>query len=196
MNDLWALHYLNLSNNNFSGWFPPGIRNLQQLKALDLRSNQLQGDLQGLISELRNVEHLDLSGNQFVGLMEMSVENVSSLANTVQYVNLSRNGLRGGFWGSDTMTLFRNLRVLDLSDNGIVGELPDFGQMPNLQVLQIRSNKLSGSLPEGLLQGAVPLLELDLSGNGFSGELLFFNGDSNIIAFGIFIISVSALNFD
>ncbi|XP_022851319.1 probable inactive receptor kinase At5g10020 [Olea europaea var. sylvestris] len=171
LNDLWALHYLNLSNNNFSGWFPPGIRNLQQLKALDLRSNQLQGDLQGLISELRNVEHLDLSGNHFVGLMEMSVENVSSLANTVQYVNLSRNGLGGGFWGSDTMMLFRNLRVLDLSDNGIVGELPDFGQMPNLQVLQIRSNKLSGSLPEGLLQGAVPLLELDLSGNGFSGSV-------------------------
>ncbi|KAL2514442.1 putative inactive receptor kinase [Forsythia ovata] len=97
LNNLWALHYLNLSNNNFSGWFPPGIRNLQQLKALDLHSNQLQGDLQEFISELRNVEHLDLSGNTFYGSMEMSPENVSSLANTVQYVNLSGNGLGAGF---------------------------------------------------------------------------------------------------
>ncbi|KAL2498740.1 putative inactive receptor kinase [Abeliophyllum distichum] len=171
LNTLWALHYLNLSNNNFSGWFPPGISNLQQLKALDLHSNQLQGDLQEFISELRNVEHLDLSGNAFYGSMEMSAENISSLANTVQYVNLSGNGLRGGFWGSDAMMLFRNLRVLDLSDNGILGELPDFGQLPNLQVLQLRSNQLSGSVPEGLLQGAVPLLELDLSSNGLSGSV-------------------------
>ncbi|KAL2503153.1 putative inactive receptor kinase [Forsythia ovata] len=136
LNNLWALHYLNLSNNNFSGWFPPGIRNLQQLKALDLHSNQLQGDLQEFISELMNVEHLDLSGNTFYGSMEMSPENVSSLANTVQYVNLSENGLGGGFWDSDAMILFRNLRVLDLSDNGILGELPDFGQLPNLQVTE------------------------------------------------------------
>ncbi|KAL0461194.1 UNVERIFIED_CONTAM: putative inactive receptor kinase [Sesamum latifolium] len=171
LTDLWALHYVNLSNNNFSGTFPEGIRNLQQLKVLDLHSNQLQGDVGQLIPELRNVEYLDLSGNKFFGSMDLSVENVSSLANTVQYVNMRGNDLGGSLWGTDAMKLFRNLRVLDLGDNGIVGELPDFGQLPNLQVLKLGSNRLSGLVPGGFLQGELPLVELDLSGNEFLGVI-------------------------
>ncbi|KAK4411618.1 putative inactive receptor kinase [Sesamum angolense] len=171
LTDLWALHYVNFSNNNFSGTFPEGIRNLQQLKVLDLHSNQLQGDVGQLIPELRNLEYLDLSGNKFFGSMDLSVENVSSLANTVQYVNMRGNDLGGSLWGTDAMKLFRNLRVLDLGDNGIVGELPDFGQLPNLQVLKLGSNRLSGLVPGGFLQGELPLVELDLSGNEFSGVI-------------------------
>ncbi|KAG8383467.1 hypothetical protein BUALT_Bualt04G0016200 [Buddleja alternifolia] len=171
LNDLWALHYVNLSNNNFSGGFPTGIGNLQQLKVLDLHSNQLVGDVQELIPELRNLEYLDLSRNSFFGSVELSREKLSSLANTVLYVNLSGNDLGGRFWGGDAMSLFRNLRVLDLGDNGIAGELPDFGQLPSLQVLRLGSNQLFGSVPGGLLEGATPLVELDLSVNGFSGPI-------------------------
>lgn len=173
LNDLWALHFVNFSNNNFSEWFPAGIRNLQQLKVLDLHSNQLEGDVGELIPELRNVEHLDLSRNQFIGSLELSVENVSSLANTVQYINLSGNRLVGQFWGADAMKLFRNLKILDLGDNEINGELPEFEQLPNLQVLRLGSNQLFGVVPTGFLQGAIPLVELDLSVNGFSGEVFY-----------------------
>ncbi|KAH6760203.1 Leucine-rich receptor-like protein kinase family protein [Perilla frutescens var. frutescens] len=180
LNDLWALHYVNLSNNNFSEWFPAGIRNLQQLKVLDLHSNQLKGDVQELIPELRNVEYLDLSSNQFIGSIELSVENVSSLANTVQYINLSGNLLGGRFWGANAMMLFRNLKVLDLGDNGINGELPEFGQLPNLQVLRLGGNQLFGSIPAGFLQGAIPLVELDLSVNGFSGSIPNINSTTLI----------------
>ncbi|KAG6392768.1 hypothetical protein SASPL_146994 [Salvia splendens] len=171
LNDLWALHFLNFSNNNFSEWFPAGIHNLQQLKVFDLHSNQLKGDVGELVPELRNVEHLDLSRNQFFGSLELSVENVSSLANTVQYINLSGNQLTGRLWGADAMKLFRNLKVLDLGENEINGELPEFEQLPNLQVLRLGNNQLFGALPTGLLQGAIPLVELDLSVNGFSGSI-------------------------
>ncbi|XP_047954402.1 probable inactive receptor kinase At5g10020 [Salvia hispanica] len=175
LNDLWALHFLNFSNNNFSEWFPAGIHNLQQLKVFDLHSNQLRGDVGELIPELRNVEHLDLSRNQFFGSLELSVENVSSLANTVQYINLSGNQLTGRLWGADAMKLFRNLKVLDLGENEINGELPEFEQLPNLQVLRLGNNQLFGALPTGLLQGATPLVELDLSVNGFSGSIPSIN---------------------
>ncbi|CAA0839182.1 Probable inactive receptor kinase [Striga hermonthica] len=175
LNDLWALHYLNLSNNNFSGWFPAGIRNLQQLKVLDLHSNQLQGVMGELIPELRNLEYVDLSRNGFSGSMELSVDNVSSLANTVKYVNLSWNNLGGRLWGDDAMRLFRNLQVLDLGDNMIGGELPEFGELPNLRTLRLQNNQLSGSVPGELLQGAVPLVELDLSVNEFSGPIPVIN---------------------
>lgn len=169
--DLWALHYVNFSNNNFGGGFPAGIRNLQQLKVLDLHSNQLQGDVQELIPELRNLEYLDLSKNSFFGSIELGVENVSSLANTVQHIDLSGNNLVGQFWGVEAMMLFRNLKVLDLGGNGIGGQLPELEQLPNLQVLRLGSNQLIGPVPVGLLQGAIPLVELDLSVNGISGSI-------------------------
>ncbi|GER48975.1 leucine-rich repeat receptor-like protein kinase [Striga asiatica] len=171
LNDLWALHYLNLSNNNFSGWIPTGIRNLQLLKVLDLHSNQLQGGVEELIPELRNLEYVDLSRNKLVGSLELSVESVSSLANTVKYLNLSGNDFGGRLWGDDAMRLFQNLQVLDLGNNEIVGELPEFGQLPNLYRLRLGNNQLSGSIPGELLQGVVPLVELDLSVNKFSGPI-------------------------
>lgn len=171
INDLWGLHYLNLSSNKFTSGFPNGIQNLQQLKVLDLHSNGLWGDIGDLISELRNVEHVDLSFNMFFGSIPVDVVNISGLANTVQYVNLSHNKLSGGFLSAESVVLFRNMRVLDLGDNQLTGELPSFGSLPNLRVLRLGNNQLYGLIPEELLESLIPLEELDLSGNGFSGSI-------------------------
>nr|GMC60536.1 probable inactive receptor kinase At5g10020 [Ipomoea batatas] len=173
--ELWGLNYLNLSNNNFSKAFPSGIRNLQQLKVLDLHSNGLWGDVQGLFSELRNLEYLDLSGNSFFGSLSINRDNLSSLANTLQHMNLSHNNLAGGFFSGDSIQMFRNLMVLDLGNNGLMGQLPSFGSMPNLKVLRLPNNQLYGSIPDELLLGLVPLEDLDLSGNGFSGSIEIVN---------------------
>ncbi|KAF5960624.1 hypothetical protein HYC85_001833 [Camellia sinensis] len=175
MNDLWGLNYLNLSSNNFTGVFPTGIRNLQQLYVLDLHSNQLRGDIQDLFSELRNVEFVDLSYNMFYGSLSMDLYNISSLANTVQHLNLSNNDLGGGFFKDEAIQLFRNLEVLDLGHNHINGQLPSFGSLPNLQVLRLGNNRLFGLIPEELLEDLIRLKELDLSGNGFSGPIHVIN---------------------
>ncbi|PSS36722.1 Inactive receptor kinase [Actinidia chinensis var. chinensis] len=169
--DLWGLNYLNLSSNNFNGGFPSGIWKLQQLKVLDLHSNRLLGDIQDLLTELRNVEHVELSYNFFSGSLAMDAQNISSLANTVQYLNLSHNSLSGGFFHDDVIPLFRNLQVLDLGDNQLSGELPAFASLPNLRVLRLGSNGFFGSIPEELLGSLIPLEELHLSGNGFSGRI-------------------------
>lgn len=175
INDLWALNYLNLSSNNFTSVFPSGIGNLQQLKVLDLHKNGFWGDIGGLLSELRNVEHVDLSFNGFSGQLSMPVENISSLANTVRFVNFSHNNLNGGFFGGDSIGLFRNLEVLDLGDNYINGMLPSFGSLPNLRVVRLGNNQLFGPIPEELLGTSVPVVELDLSGNGFTGSIRGIN---------------------
>lgn len=169
INDLYGLNYLNLSNNNFTGGFPNGIQNLQQLMVLDLHSNSLWGDLGVLFSELRNVQHVDLSDNAFYGSLFMDANNISSVVNTVQYLNLSRNRLGGGFFSSDSLVLFRNLHVLDLGDNDLNGKLPLFGSLPNLEVLRLSNTQMFGPITEELLESFIPLKELDLSRNGFSG---------------------------
>lgn len=148
------------------------------MKVLDLHSNQLWGDIADLLPELRNVERVDLSRNEFFGSISVSLENVSGLANTVHYLNLSHNNLSAGFFKSDAITLFRNLEVLDLGNNQVSGELPSFGPLPNLRVLRLGKNQLSGLIPEELMESSIPLVELDLSNNGFTGSLLGINSTS------------------
>ncbi|KAI3704307.1 hypothetical protein L1987_74523 [Smallanthus sonchifolius] len=178
INDLYGLNYLNLSRNNFTGGFPTGIQNLQQLAFLDLHSNSLWGDLRLLFSELRNVQYVDLSDNAFYGSLSMDSGNIPSVVNTVQHVNLSRNRLGGGFFSGDALILFRNLHVLDLSDNELNGKLPSFGALPNLQVLRLSNTQLFGPIPEELLENLIPLREVDLSRNGFSGSIPKINSTS------------------
>ncbi|PKI76322.1 hypothetical protein CRG98_003244, partial [Punica granatum] len=178
INDMYSLNYLNLSSNGFSGGFPDGIRNLQQLKFFDLHSNDLWGDVGQLLSELRNVEFVDLSNNKFFGSVSIGEKNVSSIANTLQVLNLSRNKLNGEFFDADSIKRFRNLRVLDLGDNLITGQLPSFDSLPNLQVVRLGNNLLSGSIPEELLDSLIPLEELDLSGNGFTGSIPDINSST------------------
>lgn len=161
---------MNLSSNNFTGGFPTGIRNLQQLRVLDLHSNGIRSDVAALLSELRNIEHVDLSCNSFYGGIRLDSQNLSSLANTVRYVNFSTNELVGEFFSDESIQLFRNLAVLDVSNNLLAGRLPLFGSLPSLRVLRVGSNQLNGSIPEELFSSSMPLEEVDLSSNGFSGK--------------------------
>ncbi|XP_020698802.1 probable inactive receptor kinase At5g10020 [Dendrobium catenatum] len=169
--NLWSLVHLNLSWNGFKGGFPAGIQNLQQLRVLDLRSNELWGEVGAMLSELRNVEHVDLSSNNFYGGLFMDSSNLSSLGNTAKYMNLSFNQLSGRFFSNDSMKVFKSLEVLDLGQNRLIGELPSFASLYNLKVLRARNNLLTGPIPEDLFGDAMQLMDLDLSGNGFTGSI-------------------------
>ncbi|URE45073.1 Leucine rich repeat N-terminal domain [Musa troglodytarum] len=188
--ELWGLTYLNLSWNNLSKGFPAGIRNLQQLRVLDLRSNGLRGDIGTLLSELRNIDYVDLSSNDFTGNLLVDAENLTGLGNTVKYLNLSNNKLSGGFFSNDAIPVFKNLESLDVSNNQLSGELPSFDSVFSLRVFRAVANKLYGSVPGALLAGTLHLSELDLSGNGFTGNvrditstsLKFLNLSSNLLS--------------
>ncbi|XP_010519912.1 PREDICTED: probable inactive receptor kinase At5g10020 [Tarenaya hassleriana] len=173
--DLWGLNYLNLSANRFQGGFPSGLRNLQQLRFLDLHGNELWGDVGEIFTESKNVEFVDLSCNRFHGGLSLPLDNISSISNTLHHLNLSHNTLNGGFFTPDSIGLFKNLELLDLENNQINGKLPPFGSLPSLKLLKLGRNQLFGSIPEELLQGLIPLRELDLSRNGFTGSILEIN---------------------
>ncbi|KAJ0265998.1 inactive receptor kinase [Hirschfeldia incana] len=176
ISDLWNLNHLNLSANKFVGGFPGGFRNLQQLRSLDLRGNELWGDVGEIFAELRNVEFVDLSSNRFHGgFSSLSVENVTSISNTLRHLNLSNNALNGGFFAGDSIGSFKSLEVVDLENNQINGELPSFGSQPGLRILKLARNQLFGTVPEELFQSSIPLRELDLSQNGFTGSISEIN---------------------
>ncbi|KAF8080624.1 hypothetical protein N665_0932s0024 [Sinapis alba] len=175
ISSLWGLNYLNLSANKFAGGFPGGFRNLQQLRSLDLHGNEVDGDVGEIFAELKNVEFVDLSSNRFHGGLTLSTDNVSSVSNTLRHLNLSHNALNGGFFSVDSIGLFKNLEVLDLENNQINGELPRFGSQPSLRILKLARNQLFGAVPGELLQSSIPLQELDLSRNGFTGSITEIN---------------------
>ncbi|XP_047325232.1 probable inactive receptor kinase At5g10020 [Impatiens glandulifera] len=175
INGLLSLNYLNLSSNNFTGGFPIEIRNLQQLKVIDLHSNELWGDIQGFFSQLGNIEHVDLSYNKFYGSLSMNWGNVSTWPTTLRYLNLSHNRLNGELFGNESVPKFLNLQVLDLGDNQLTGLIQSFRSLPSLHTLRLGHNQLFGPIPEELFQNLIPLEELDLSGNGFSGSITVIN---------------------
>ncbi|KAM0936849.1 putative protein kinase RLK-Pelle-LRR-III family [Dioscorea sansibarensis] len=168
--ELWGLTHLNLSHNHLTGGIPAGFQNLQQLRTLDLSSNGLWGDVGQSLSELRNVELLDLSSNGFYGAIALEPGNFS-LGNTVRYMNLSGNNISGEFFSSDSIAMFRTLEVLDVSGNQIGGQLPKLEPLTNLRVFKAGNNRLFGPVPVELFGNGMPLLELHLNANGFSGSV-------------------------
>ncbi|EEE67628.1 hypothetical protein OsJ_25200 [Oryza sativa Japonica Group] len=174
--DLSGLVHLNLSHNNFSSGFPTdGIRQLQNLRRIDLRSNSFWGNAGDLLAELRNAEYIDLSDNLFTGAVDLELESLSSIGNTVKYLNLSHNKLQGGFFRNETVGAFKNLEVLDLSNSGIAGMVPQIDAWFSLAVFRVAGNALSGVMPEAMLQNSMRLVEVDLSRNGFSGSVPVVN---------------------
>uniref|UniRef100_A0A7N0ZWU6 Protein kinase domain-containing protein n=2 Tax=Kalanchoe fedtschenkoi TaxID=63787 RepID=A0A7N0ZWU6_KALFE len=165
---MWALNYVNLSSNSFDGEFPSGIENLQLLRVLDLHSNRLTGDVGDILRRLVHAEVLDLSSNMLYG--EISGD-MSSFVYTVRHMNLSRNGLVGGFFREDAFSTLQNLAILDLSYNQLTGNLPPFSSLRYLQVLRLGNNQFTGDIPEELLESSMPIVELDLSVNGFTGSI-------------------------
>ncbi|XP_016648665.1 PREDICTED: probable LRR receptor-like serine/threonine-protein kinase At3g47570 isoform X1 [Prunus mume] len=139
---LWQckeLLILSLENNNFSGSIPRDIGNLTQLQVIALGINNLTGTIPDEIADLQNIEFLAIDHNNLNGLIPSSIFNMS----TITQLSLSFNQLSG--------TLPANIGL----------------GVPNLQLLLIAMNDLSGVIPN--LSNASMLTRIDLGENSFTG---------------------------
>ncbi|KAI3746551.1 hypothetical protein L6452_08985 [Arctium lappa] len=169
--NLRRLVHLNLSLNNLEGTVPSSLGNLKQLKYLDLHSNNFSGKIMNFLSQLGGVTHFDLSSNGFTGTLDLGLGS-DEFVSAIEYLNVSHNNLGGYLFSHDGVPYFDNLEVFDASNNQFVGTVPSFNFMVSLRILRLSSNKLSGSLPEALLQESSMILsELDLSLNELKGPV-------------------------
>lgn len=167
---LSTLVSLNLSLNGFTESIPKGFELMTHLEVLDLHGNMLEGELDKEFLLLTTSTHVDFSGNRLTTLDQKFLPGISQ---TIRYLNLSHNLLRGLLVSASDEQIFGSLKVLDLSYNQLFGELPSFNFVYDLQVLKLSNNGFSGFVPNGLLKGdSLVLTELDLSGNNLSGTLL------------------------
>jgi Leucine-rich repeat (LRR) protein len=165
---------ISLADNNLVGTLPD-LSALTSLQLLDLRHNHLTGTIVGLNE---NLQKLLVGDNQmFAGTLSdrgnnqiFSSEvfpNLSSLTN-LQQLGLAKNQLTGSL-ATLISKLPTHLKIIQLDQNQLTGDIPDFKDFTELEILKLHSNQLSGSIPHfGHLTN---LQTLWLSGNQLTGEI-------------------------
>ncbi|KAK7315172.1 hypothetical protein VNO77_33706 [Canavalia gladiata] len=197
-----SLSILDLSENTFTSsmifeWVSNVTSNLVEL---DLSHNHLEGSTSNHFGiEMKSLEQLDLSINRLNGGVLNSFMNICTLHSLNMYGNNLTEDLPSILHNLSGGCVRYSLQELDLSNNQIIGSLPDISVFSSLKTLDLSGNRLSGKMSESIrlpsqlkllsvrsnsLEGGVPksfgsscsLTSLDLSYNSLNEELtVIFN---------------------
>ncbi|CAN6568951.1 unnamed protein product [Malus baccata var. baccata] len=156
--------------NQIRGRIPIGIGNLINLETLAFEENLLTGTIPSSIGKLKRLDNLHLNENKLSGIIPSSIGNLTSMTMLI----LMSNKLEGNI--PQSLEECRNLLLLLLSQNNLRGQIPKgvIGLSSLSQVLDLSSNKLTGSIP---MEGTIPeslsslrgIENFDLSCNKLSG---------------------------
>ncbi|URD85553.1 LRR receptor-like serine threonine-protein kinase, partial [Musa troglodytarum] len=185
---LKSLAYLDLRSNNLNGMFPESIKRLKGLRDLDLYNNSLSLSEDDL-ANLSSLKYLVISYNsiylnksddwippfqlntlfmEFCQILPMpQFPKWLRTQTTLDELDLSNAGIKETIpnW------LPSGLEYLDLSNNMIDGEIPQF--FPKLKYLFLSNNSFSGNLSPRITNTMPSLQWFDLSMNNMSGEIPF-----------------------
>ncbi|KAK6267689.1 hypothetical protein QUC31_011849 [Theobroma cacao] len=159
------LRFLKLSNNNFHGEIFPIYMNLTRLVHLYLNDNFFSGKIGDKLTNITHLELLDISNNNISGGIPDWIGNISSLTS----ISMSKNLLKGSI--PDQLCSLKNPKVLDLSENRFSGSLSCLLNISSLRFLYLQRNGLSGLLSNALLSESSRLSTLDLRENKLSGSI-------------------------
>ncbi|CAO2178320.1 unnamed protein product [Urochloa humidicola] len=191
--NLSGLTYLNVSSNNITGAFPTALYHCAALQYLDLSGNYLGGELPADIgfrlganlttlvlsnnrfngtipssfSGLRNLQYLKLDNNSFTGAVPAELGNLTRL----RELWLAYNPFDAGVLPASFKSL-TNMTSLWAAQCNLVGDFPSYVvDMPELEILDLSSNTLSGSVPPGVWS-LKKLQSLSVYRNNLTGDLV------------------------
>ncbi|EFH55114.1 leucine-rich repeat family protein [Arabidopsis lyrata subsp. lyrata] len=146
----------------------------EEVRSLNLSTegyNEFNGffdDVEGYrsLSRLRNLQIMDLSTNYF----NYSIFPFLNAATSLTTIFLTYNEMDGPFpiKGLKDLT---NLELLDLRANKLKGSMQELKNLINLEVLGLAQNHVDGPIPIEVFCNIKNLRELDLRGNHFVGQL-------------------------
>ncbi|RZC12690.1 calmodulin-binding receptor kinase CaMRLK-like [Glycine soja] len=155
-----------LPSQNLSGTISWGyLRNMSKLQVIDLSGNALQGHVPCWFWSSSSLLEINLSRNRFGGsILKPTAENTSFSFSSIKTLNLSHNR----FTNSIQLSVFRNLKILDLSHNNLVTLPSGFQNLTKLQHLDLSSCNLQTNIKA--ISSLDSLNHLDLSNNNFTGN--------------------------
>ncbi|KAK3423809.1 hypothetical protein EUGRSUZ_F00574, partial [Eucalyptus grandis] len=154
-----STRYFYAMNNGFTGEIPSSICQLSSLLRLALSDNNLSGTVPPCVGNISNLDYLGLSRNILQGSLPIP-------SPSTRYFYAMNNGFTGEIPSS--ICQLSSLLELALSYNNLLGIVPPcFGNITNLELLNLISNKLQGPLPRSLVKWA-NLSTLLLGYNGFN----------------------------
>ncbi|KAM5554380.1 receptor-like protein 49 [Rosa sericea] len=161
-----ALSRLDLSGNKLQGQVPKWMWNTstKTLFYINISHNLLSGfEKTPVVLPRLNLEYLDLSFNMFQELLLLP-------STSIMYYNIANNQLTGQV--SPMICNMTFLGYLDLSNNKLIGDLPQCGRnfSVNLEYLKLGNNSFFGNLPQSYSNGS-NLRMMDISHNNFHGQL-------------------------
>ncbi|KAM0837992.1 hypothetical protein ACQ4PT_061276 [Festuca glaucescens] len=135
------LKFLDLSNNNFHGYFPINLASEPiPLEVLHLEGNKLSEALQNeqAFEILKNLRELYLSSNQFSGNIPTFLFSLPH----IEQLDLSRNFFRGEIPINPSSNLPLSLKSLRFSENNLSGRLSLFwfGNLTKLEEIDLSGN--------------------------------------------------------
>lgn len=172
------LELVDLSSNHFHGNITSNFFNTPDggcgnVQTIILANNYMSGTIPLDLLTCGNIQHLDLSHNNLTGTLSPAF---FLECGSLQSLDLSHNHLKGGLPTDISQCV--HLQQLNLSFNSLLGELPrdilTISNMPtssSLQILDLSSNNLSGSISNMLLDGCGSIVSINLSHNALSGEV-------------------------
>ncbi|XP_074349221.1 receptor-like protein 33 [Apium graveolens] len=162
-----SLGILNIGHNEFTGQLSEIISSRSALKIFSCNSNLLYGTIPQSFFELVNITSLDLSSNNFSGVLD--VDRFSHLV-YLDKLDLSHNSLLVTF--TSTVMLPPEFYWLGLSSCKIT-KFPHFlRSLENLAYLDLSNNRISGDIPQWIESvGRNSLYYLNLSQNSLTGSL-------------------------
>ncbi|KAM3354982.1 hypothetical protein ACQJBY_025626 [Aegilops geniculata] len=175
--DFLNLSVLQLSYNNFSGWFPWKIFQLKNIRVLDVSHN---GQLSGHLPEFPSGASLETLNLQYTNFSGVSLSSFSNL------LSLSELGLEGGSISMEPYDLFHNklnsLQNLQLSFAQFSGELAPFfswiRSLKNLTSLHL-SDCYSSKIMPPMIGNLTNLTSLEMTYCGFVGQIPSSIGNLN-----------------
>ncbi|KAI3675100.1 hypothetical protein L1987_84684 [Smallanthus sonchifolius] len=144
-----SLQVLDLSSNNMTGTLPLCLGNISNLLlVLDLKRNNFQGPMMNTFTHGSSIKRIDLSENQFTGQLSKSLVNCTNLEVLILRGNSFHDVFP--FW----LGTLSKLEVLILGSNKFYGSFHDLtsvgSQFPKLQIIDLSDNGFSGQLPDKL----------------------------------------------
>ncbi|XP_022002122.1 receptor-like protein EIX2 [Helianthus annuus] len=152
-----------LQNNHFSGLIPSRLCRRTYLEILDLSRNRLSGKIPKCVWNLPLMVML-LSSNKLSGVIPSPLGYPS-----LQWLQLNDNNFSGEL--PREYGYFVNLTVLDLGENQISGNIPNWigEKLSLLSALRLHKNNFTGRIPHSLCKSGLQIL--DLAHNNLTGSI-------------------------